>query len=86
MGIFITHSYPIATIILGLFILVITSRITQINRPMQLGIMLVYAMVAIFVWTAFNYPESPIEVATVADVENTLINEKPTFVMLYSNY
>jgi len=48
--------------------------------------MLIYAVVAIVVGLSFQYPASPVNVETVADVETMLINEKPTFVMLYSNY
>ena len=84
--IFAQFSYPLTAIIIGVFILVVTKRLTGFNRVVLLGGTIAYGLVVIFVGMAFQYPASPIQVETVADVENLLINEKPTFVMLYSNY
>lgn len=79
-------SYPIVAIILGLALVAVTNRLPRINRVMRLGIGLVYVMLAIVVGVTYQYPASPIQAQTIADVENSLINKKPTFVMLYSNY
>jgi hypothetical protein len=79
-------SYPIFAIILGIVLVAVTSRLPRVHRVMCLGIGLVYVMMAIIVGVGYQYPASPVPVQTVADVENSLVNKKPTFVMLYSNY
>ncbi len=79
-------SYPLLAIALGLLIAFGASRIPRLNRPIKFLIILAYIITVLFVGSMFQYPDSPVEVATISDVENMLINEKPTFVMLYSNY
>lgn len=79
-------SYPIFAIVLGLIIVAVTRRMPRFNRVMRLGVIAGYMIVAIILGTVFQYPDSPSQVETVADVEATLLNEQPTFVMLYSNY
>lgn len=86
MSVFNQFSYPLVAIAFGILIVVIISRISRLNRPLRLRMMLIYAVVAIVVGLSFQYPASPVNVETVTDVETMLINEKPTFVMLYSNY
>ena len=86
MSVVSQFSYPLFVIMLGILIAVIISRISRLNRLLRLRIMLIYAVVAIVAGLSFQYPASPVNVETVADVETMLINEKPTFVMLYSNY
>jgi len=86
MQIIVQFSYPLFAIVLGVFIFIVAKRQTGLNRFVLWGSTIAYALVAIFVGITFQYPDSLVQVETVADVENTLINEKPTFVMLYSNY
>ncbi len=86
MQIFNQYSYPVFMVIFGLMLLAGLSRIPQFTPVMLLVVMGIYGLVAIFIGTRFQYPDSPVEVETVAEVEATLINEKPTFLMLYSNY
>ena len=86
MKILIPYSYIVAIIVFGIIIVFTINRIPQLTRPMQVGVMVVYVIVVFSIGMSQRYPDSPLEVATTVDVENTLINEKPTLLMLYSNY
>ena len=86
MQIFNQYSYVTATITIGLIALFAISRIPQLTLPIRIVIMVVYVGVVFLFGMSQRYPDSPLEAETVDDVENALINEKPTFLMLYSNY
>ena len=79
-------SYLGAVLLIGIILIASIKRLPQLNRIMRVGVIAVYLMIAIVVGITYQYPASPVQAKTVTDVENVLINEQPTFVMLYSNY
>ena len=84
--VFNQFSFVVAVIGVGLGLILAVSRIPRLNRWPRIEIVALYIIVMILMRSAFIYPDSPVAVESVGDVENVLINEKPTFVMLYSNY
>lgn len=86
MGIFNQFSYPVAIVVIGVLLLFGVTRIPQLNLIHYVIVMGVYVLVAVFIGSKFQYPDSPVVIETADDVDATLNNGKSTFVMLYSNY
>lgn len=86
MHLFNQFSYPLLIITLGAIVLLALIRIPQISQAASIFIMVGYVTGAILISTQLRYPDSPVIAETVNDVEATLTNGTPTFVMLYSNY
>ena len=86
MGIFNQFSYPLLVIVLGVMLFIGLSPIPRMTLILRLGIVTIYAVIMIAIGLAFQYPDSPVEAESVADVEDVLSNGTSTFVMLYSNY
>ena len=80
------HSFLFFGSILGVILFVGLGYVPNLPPILRFVIIGVYAVILILFQARFHYPDSPVEVATVADVEATLSDNKPTFVMLYSNY
>ena len=70
----------------GLIVAFVVSRMPRLRLWMRIGIVAVYAVIVLIFGMGNQYPDSPIGVETVADVEAVMNNGRTTFVMLYSNY
>jgi|GEM_PF-2281086 len=86
MHLFNQFSYPLFVIVFGVMLFIGLSRLEAVSVPISIGVMVAYVIGAFFVGTQFQYPDSPVEAETIADVKNTLTNNRATFLMLYSNY
>jgi hypothetical protein len=86
MQLFNQFSYVIFGLIFAVGLWMGLRRVPKLNRVMRLLLVAVYALGVVWVGSQFRYPDSPVAVASVADVEAVLNDDTPTFVMLYSNY
>ena len=86
MQLFNQFSYVIFGLIFAVGLWMGLRRVSKLNRVMRLLLVAVYALGVVWVGAQFRYPDSPVAVASVADVEAVLNDDTPTFVMLYSNY
>lgn len=86
MQLFNQFSYVIFGLIFALGLWMGLRRVPRLNRAIRLLFVAVYALGVVWLGVQFRYPDSPVAVASVADVEAVLNDDTPTFVMLYSNY
>ena len=86
MQLFNQFSYVIFGLIFALGLWMGLRRVPRLNHAIRLLFVAVYALGVVWLGVQFRYPDSPVAVASVADVEAILNDDTPTFVMLYSNY
>lgn len=86
MGIFNQFSYVLMIAVVGVLLLFGVTRIPQLTLIHYVIVVGIYAGVAVFIGSKFQYPDSPVVIETADDIDATLNNGKSTFVMLYSNY
>lgn len=79
-------SFPLLAIVGAVILVVGLLRVPKLNRYARITLLGIYLLGIFFVSTQFRYPDSPVTIDTVVDVEAILQNSASTFVMLYSNY
>lgn len=80
------YSFLVFATLLGVILFFGLGLVPTLSPVLRFGVVGVYALAAIVFQARFHYPDSPVEVESVADVEAVLTDNKPTFVMLYSNF
>lgn len=83
-SLFNQYSFVIAALVVGLGLTLGLWRWRRPGRVLKIALLVGYALIAGGINLAFHYPASTVE--TVDDVEAMLVNSRPTFVMLYSDY
>ncbi len=84
MNIINQFSYIWISVIVGVILAVALWRWRKGNRLLRGGLLALYLVAAIAFGMLRQYP--PPEVNSLAEAEAILANDRPTFVMLYSNY
>lgn len=89
IALFNQYSFVFAALIGGILLAVGLwrwQRLAGLRPVIKLGALAVYVVVALAFNLALRYPASPDPAESLPMVEATLSNDRPTFVMLYSNY
>ena len=86
MAILNQYSYVVVAALLGVILAVVLWRWARIppNGTARIGVLIVYALLATGLGLALRYPAG--ETLTLDRVEAALASDRPTFLMLYSNY
>lgn len=83
-SLFNQYSFVIAAFVVGLGLTLGLWRWPRPGRRLKIALLVGYALIVGGINLAFHYPASTVE--TADDVEALLVNGRPTFVMLYSDY
>ncbi len=84
MGILNQYSLLVSLIIGGIMLAYGLWRWQRLSRLIRFVLFSGYVFVAIGIVVAVRYPDT--SVSSIAELDSTLANGRPTFVMLYSNY
>lgn len=78
-------SFVVLAIFVGLILGVVLCRLEWLSRNIRLGLMAAYILATVGVHLLTGYQPSPAG-ENMADIEATIDNGQPTFMMFYSNY
>lgn len=84
MSIFNQYSLLFSLIIGGILLAYGLWRWQRPSRLIRLALFSGYVIAAIGIVLAVRYPDT--SVSSIAELDSTLDNGRPTFIMLYSNY